>query len=196
MAEPITGRRFGRLVVIEEYKSGKMPMCRCQCDCGAVKNIRRYSLLSGNTTSCGCSRRDDITGRRFGRLIAVEYVGRKSRKSLWRCQCDCGRDTIVDRASLLSGNTTSCGCAVDPSRMLADCIDNTRLGAIRHPQRKTNSSGVTGVSWNPRRQKWEAYIQFQGKLHHLGLFSKLEDAAKARAVAEEKYFLPYLENDK
>lgn len=90
MNDSLIGRRFGRLVVIDEHKDGKWPMCRCRCDCGTVKEIRRYSLLSGNTTSCGCIRRGDLTGRRFGRLIALEYAGRQGRKTLWRCRCDCG----------------------------------------------------------------------------------------------------------
>ena len=101
---------------------------------------------------------------------------------------------IVQRASLISGNTKSCGCAVDPSKMLADCIDGTRLGAIRHHHRSDNTSGVTGVSWNKRRSKWEAYIRFQGKQIHLGLYDKIEDATKARAQAEEKYFKPFLDS--
>lgn len=168
-------------------------MCRCRCDCGTVKDIRRYSLLSGNTTSCGCIRRGDLTGRRFGRLIALEYAGRQGRKTLWRCRCDCGKEVVVQRSSLISGNTTSCGCAADPSRLLADRVDGTRLGAIRHPHRATNTSGVTGVSWNKRRGKWEAYIQLQGQKIHLGLYDKIEDAAKARARAEEDYFQKFLQ---
>ena len=189
----LIGQRFGRLVVIDEYKKDKWAMCRCRCDCGTVKDIRRYSLLSGNTTSCGCIRRGDLTGRRFGRLIALEYAGQQGRKTLWRCRCDCGKEVIVQRASLISGNTKSCGCAVDPSKMLADCIDGTRLGAIRHHHRSDNTSGVTGVSWNKRRSKWEAYIRFQGKQIHLGLYDKIEDAAKARARAEEDYFQKFLQ---
>lgn len=187
------GQRFDRLVVIDEHKNGKWPMCRCRCDCGNVKEIRRYSLLSGNTTSCGCIRRGDLTGRRFGRLIALEYAGRQGRKTLWHCRCDCGKEVVVQRSSLISGNTTSCGCAADPSRLLADRVDGTRLGAIRHPHRATNTSGVTGVSWNKRRGKWEAYIQLQGQKIHLGLYAKIEDAAKARARAEEDYFQKFLQ---
>jgi len=30
---------------------------RCACDCGTIKNVLQGSLISGNTTSCGCSRR-------------------------------------------------------------------------------------------------------------------------------------------
>ena len=53
----------------------------------------------------------DITGQRFGRLLALERVGTdNTRNSLWLCRCDCGVEVIVKSASLRSGNTRSCGC--------------------------------------------------------------------------------------
>lgn len=48
----------------------------------------------------------DKTGQRFGRLIAIEYVG----SSKWLCQCDCGNTCIVKTNNLTSGHTLSCGC--------------------------------------------------------------------------------------
>jgi 5-methylcytosine-specific restriction endonuclease McrA len=32
--------------------------CKTRCDCGVVKDIDRNSLVSGNTKSCGCFRRE------------------------------------------------------------------------------------------------------------------------------------------
>lgn len=53
----------------------------------------------------------DITGQRFGRLVVIQYMGQDSkRKSLWKCQCDCGGVTIVPKCNLINGNTKSCGC--------------------------------------------------------------------------------------
>ena len=36
----------------------------------------------------------DITGERFGRLVAVERLGRlgKGKSSFWRCLCDWGTE--------------------------------------------------------------------------------------------------------
>jgi hypothetical protein len=53
----ITGRRFGRLVVLNRHainSADRKPRWRCQCDCGAEVIVRRTSLKSGNTRSCGC----------------------------------------------------------------------------------------------------------------------------------------------
>ena len=53
----------------------------------------------------------DITGMRFGRLVALEYAGKGiNKQTLWICKCDCGNKTIVRLESLTSGRTQSCGC--------------------------------------------------------------------------------------
>ena len=51
-----------------------------------------------------------------------------------------------------------------------------------------NTSGIAGVGWHKSSNKWMAYIAINKKQIHLGLFSKKEDAIKARKEAEEKYF--------
>lgn len=53
---------------------------------------------------------------------------------------------------------------------------------------QTNTSGVTGVSFNKKRDKWEAYIGIDNKRINLGRFNDFEDAVSARKEAEEKYF--------
>ena len=59
-----------------------------------------------------------------------------------------------------------------------------------------NTTGVTGVS--VRRYKayimYRAQIEVRGKTINLGEYKTLEDAAKARKTAEEKYFAPIIED--
>lgn len=53
----------------------------------------------------------DFKDQSFGRLNVVKQVsGRRNRKTLWLCQCDCGNKHIVPSTYLTSGNTKSCGC--------------------------------------------------------------------------------------
>lgn len=55
----------------------------------------------------------DRAGQRFGKLIALDRAGyTKTKKILWRCKCDCGKETLVDICSLVTGNTSSCGCII------------------------------------------------------------------------------------
>lgn len=54
----------------------------------------------------------EITGERFGRLVAVEVVGKhKSGSLLWRCVCDCGNEVNRKSSGLREGKgIQSCGC--------------------------------------------------------------------------------------
>lgn len=61
----------------------------------------------------------DLSGQRFGRLFAVECVGRTNNgNAKWRCICDCGNVVDVASYSLRRGQTQSCGCIKDEQRHL------------------------------------------------------------------------------
>lgn len=56
-------------------------------------------------------RQDDISGRRFGKLVAAEPTGeRKNGYTVWRCICDCGNETLASSRHLKHGWITDCGC--------------------------------------------------------------------------------------
>lgn len=44
---------------------------------------------------------------------------------------------------------------------------------------KSNSSGLKGVSWHKAAKKWQAYISFDKKRIHIGLFENINDAGAA-----------------
>ena len=58
------------------------------------------------------SKRDDLTGRRFGRLTVLSFAGKPEggRELLWNCKCDCEKEVIVFAGNLRSEHTRSCGC--------------------------------------------------------------------------------------
>lgn len=58
-------------------------------------------------------------------------------------------------------------------------------------KRVTNTSGVVGVNWDKRKNKWESRISVNGKKIHLGYFDDKEEATRVRKEAEEKYFKEY-----
>jgi hypothetical protein len=60
----------------------------------------------------GWMQRLDLAGRRFGRLMALEYIPEKKK---WRCVCDCGTEKLISKGNLSSGATRSCGC-LGPTR--------------------------------------------------------------------------------
>lgn len=53
-----------------------------------------------------------MIGQRFGKLVVIEYYGRKGKnnKKHYLCKCDCGSEKVVSADNLRSGHTQSCGC--------------------------------------------------------------------------------------
>lgn len=52
----------------------------------------------------------DITGKRFGKLIAIKPLKKGKRGFIWLCKCECGNYKEVSIVSLTQGWRTSCGC--------------------------------------------------------------------------------------
>ena len=130
-AEDLTGRKFGRLTVVERAPNAVSPSGSnrvrwlCQCECGNQKIVYGQSLRKGSTKSCGCLSKEmprkkghdliDLTGQKFGRLTVIEraedYVQSNGVKRVqWYCRCDCGNYITVTRDRLTCGITKSCGC--------------------------------------------------------------------------------------
>lgn len=55
-------------------------------------------------------KREEYTGRRYGRLIIQSVDYSNSRKPIALCLCDCGNNKLLSLNSIRKGSTTSCGC--------------------------------------------------------------------------------------
>lgn len=55
-----------------------------------------------------------------------------------------------------------------------------------------NTSGHTGVYFDKRSKKWQAYINYRKKRHYLGSFEEKEDAICARKEGEAKLHDPVI----
>lgn len=204
----LTGKRFGKLVVLgktEKCKRGAY-LWNCQCDCGNICERPTGELNAGTATSCGCSWRQPAIheGDRFGRLIAVRPTEKRSAKVvIWECLCECGKTVFVRTTSLTSGHTTSCGYVkqeLDKEkdfRKILTYTDDTCIEfakGISKPRSNTSpDTGVRGVIL--KDGKYVAQIKFRKKRYYLGRFSRLEDAVEARRRAEarvEEYVEEYL----
>lgn len=203
----------------EPYRSpgGKVTRrWRCRCDCGNQVSVLQNALTASKngTTSCGCVRKEktrekarDLTGKRFGRLtvlgpVALERPAANGNRLGWRCRCDCGKEIISTQKKLELDGIKSCGCLLRDTgrekiveKNVLEHFSGTAICAIRpgRKQNKNNKSGVRGVYWNAREQRWIAKIQVRGKEICLGRYASLEDAKQARIAGEQKYFAPILE---
>lgn len=52
--------------------------------------------------------KEDLTGKKFGKLTVIEKI--KNEKDKWLCKCDCGKEKITKYNYLIKGITKSCGC--------------------------------------------------------------------------------------
>jgi hypothetical protein len=114
----LDGLRFHKLTVIgrsANFELRRQGYWECKCDCGKIRQIISNSLRNGVVKSCGApsckitSRYRDLTGQRFGRLVAKSFFSKKKTR-FWFCICDCGNENIVRTANLTSGQVRSCGC--------------------------------------------------------------------------------------
>lgn len=148
----LTGQSFGRLTVISRYigdDSKYTHDCHwmCMCSCGKEHVVKSTHLKSGTVKSCGClnketasrmgtKRKENLRGKRFGRLVVIDYAGHSvgSRpRNLWKCICDCGNETTVMAQSLKGGLTKSCGCYLREA---------TKQRMTTHGQSKTKAYGA------------------------------------------------------
>lgn len=195
------GDTFGLLTVegpAPEKHNRRFWLCRCQC--GTLKSVQESHLLSGHTKSCGCLRQQtgsksalDLTGKRFGWLVALEPTEKRKKTSvIWRCRCDCGNEVECETENLTRGKVRSCGCLQADQRkknmaaaihfVNGTCVEKIACQKLI----STNTSGYRGVS---RRSNgtWRACIGFRGKRYDLGTYYSLDEAVAARLEGEKMY---------
>lgn len=149
--------------------------------------------------------KDDLVGQRIGMLVVQELVVPKpySKKS-WLCKCDCGNTCVrlesTLKVSVRDHRISNCGCITKSYLTVGDTKRCTKAGlhrkdsfvngcnvqmTFRDGTISTNTSGIQGVSWEKRCNKWHVYIGYKNYRANLGYFEDLEDAKLVRSLAEE-----------
>ncbi|MFY8264034.1 hypothetical protein ACOT7R_14155 [Clostridium perfringens] len=209
-AKNLIGNKIGLLTVLDKKSEKINGTSRvyylCKCECGNKKWIRSDALKSGRTTSCGCKNEKNIIGKKFGKLTVIKLEKSSKGRKKYLCECMCGNKKIVSKSDLITGHVKSCGCllrekrAENGKKILNDLhkkylIDGTYVCQLeRKKPIRTNTSGTTGVTFEKKKEKWRAFLEFKGKRYNLGSFDDKESAIKARKEAEEKIVKPFLEN--
>lgn len=192
----LTGRRFGKLTVRRECAragSGKRQWL-CDCDCGKETIVLHGNLAKGNgTRSCGCLRKPDLTGLRFGSLVVLgPSDSRKwkfNRRSTWQCSCDCGNVILALGTSLSSGDTKTCGCS---QRTLQQSIHAGhrygKLAAVRW----TGRQGSKGAIWEFLCECGRTYdaslgAVLQGNTQSCGCSRRLDDYSVGMTYLWSRY---------
>lgn len=85
----------------------------------------------------------DLTGRRFGRLTVMRFVGNRS----WECSCACGQTTIVRGYNLCNGHTASCGCVAKQT-----AAQNGRKGLMDIAGKRFGK--LKAIEYDTQKKKW------------------------------------------
>jgi len=115
LTENIIGQKYKHLTVLSktDKKSGGKILYKCECDCKNKKNVyrTRTDLISGRTSSCGCSKRKyqpgDIINNR--KILDWNLENENTKHLYYKCKCLlCGREYEAVAHTIES--TISCGC--------------------------------------------------------------------------------------
>lgn len=120
------------------------------------------------------SRRRDVTGQIFGRLLAIADAGIIGKRR-WVCRCECGTETVVLMDSLTSGKTRSCGC------LKAEIV--ARGAHTTHGQSRNGAQAGVYTSW---RAMWNRCTE----VSHIGY--KYYGARGIRVCAKWESFDAFL----
>ena len=149
------GKQFGSWTVVNKaakYKGKTMWLVKCVC--GNTSSIVGAALRNGSTTSCGCSYKLNIIGKKLNKLTVIEEVkehkpGKRQRRR-FLCRCDCGVEKKFDIDKLLYRNIKSCGC------WWAEAMQYRRDndGFWRLPSKKAiHNSTISEYKINAKRRK-------------------------------------------
>lgn len=123
----------------------------------------------------------DLTGQKFGRLTVIERAPNKGKKTMWRCKCDCGNETVVAGGNLTNGHIVSCGCYNDERRIEAHTkhgMSNKKMYATWLSRRRRcydtrcpayKNYGGRGITMCDRwRDDFGAFYEDVSKMPHYG----------------------------
>jgi len=99
----------------------------------------------------------DITGRKFGMLQVIEYVGTKGSQGHWFVRCDCGKEKFVGGYTLIKGETKSCGCNRNAAISIGHTIHGQSSNATRTREYR---------SWS--HMKARCFCSTDHDFHHYG----------------------------
>lgn len=212
----LPGNKYGRLTIVNEgpkldYSYGSVGQVWCECDCGnsELTLVRKNNLISGNTTSCGCvgdeSRKTHGLSDTRTYQIHEGMLRRCKPELAWQFPYHAGKGIQVCD----DWNPRAGGCFENfyrdmgeaPEGMSLDridvagnyCKENCRwatnsVQGYNKGLDPNNTSGKSGVSFYTKQGKWSAEIHVENQHIRLGMFSKFEDAVRAREDAELTYY--------
>lgn len=198
-------------------------LCKCDCENKNEIIVCTGALKSKNTQSCGCLQKE-LLSKRMKKYNTYDLTGEygigytlkgeefyfdledynKIKDYCW-CKDNNGyiyyksENEFIRMHRLIMGSPYN----MEVDHIYHNLFDNRKkfLRIVTPSQNQmnriiasNNTSGVKGVYWNDKREKWTAQIGVNYKRINLGGFDNFEDAVEARLLAEQKYHIDYRYN--
>lgn len=185
---------------------------KCKCDCGNECVVWGEDLKRNHVKSCGCLKklghRKKENSYTIDGNVTIGFTAENKpfyfdtedydiiKNYYWSLDKD---GYVINRNNGIRMHRLITKC---PSNLKVDHINHCKNDNRKHNLRicsasqnnmnkslqSNNTSGVTGIIWLKRENKWRAAIKINGKTIIVGEYKKKQDAINARKEAEQKYF--------
>lgn len=155
--EPETGKLFWKERSVDMFSDGKQT-AEHNCASWNEKYAGKEAFTAGDR------------GYKQGLILGRNY---KAHRVIWALVNGEWPDNIDHINGIRDDNR------IDNLRSVSQAENNRNA-----KRRSNNTSGVCGVHWYKRGNKWVAQIRADGNIKHLGYFTDFDDAVAARKEAE------------
>lgn len=166
--EDHTGEKYNYLTFLRCTGRGKNGhvMWEVRCDCGQTLIRTASEVVKGKAKSCGCMNENvrDYTGEKHGRLTFMRPTEERGRNSgvIWEVLCECGIITQILAHQVVSGHTTSCGCARQ------DYLDDLRQHGNPHTRKfdpmVSSARAIWGASYTDGDIDFDTFLTLSQQL--------------------------------
>lgn len=224
--ENLVGRKFGRLLVLEEYgrsdKGDRLWLCKCEC---GNSKISSTSSLNRGVKSCGCIRDDQRKKKKLNKYefkddFIIVYSSNKNirfyvdkddyelvKNYTWyinskgyvatRSKKNDKKYTMFLHRLLMNLDKTENYHEEEVEHIDRNPLNNRKSNLMikKHSENmlnkskyKNNTSGITGVNWHNKKQKWIVRVYKNSKTAFYKETKNFQEAVFLRLKAEKEIF--------
>ena len=154
-------------------------------------------------------KREDLIGKRFGRLTVMELGGVKRNHAQWLCLCDCGLTTLSYAYQLNNGSKKSCGCLriEEACKHIPPAKRGEENPAFKHGGKSGGIERLYTTWWNMLKRcdtpsanryenyggrgirvcdEWRDYATFRSWAHENGYYDQSEDLSRGEKLSIDR----------
>ena len=221
--EEYIGKKYGRLTVLRELGKNKhndiLIEVKCDCEKGTIFTTMLYSVKTGKTKSCGCSRLGNKNNKKYNTYdltgdFGIGYDCNNNKEFYFDLE---DYDKIKDICWHVTNEDRVLGSYKNGTIEMSKIITHTKSEVVDHifhnkkDSRKENlrivtqqqnifnrrgwgklsEFGLKGIGWRKKEKEWSCRIQKDGKKIYEKQFKSITDAINKRIELEKECFGEY-----